>query len=323
MILLVGAGDDPHLTAIQAHIRQAGFSAHILSTEKEALLNTSFTYRSGDASFVLQQHAAEAVAPNIQAVFFLSPLYSKQGFNHSQVQEFWHTTWREALHGYYAHLSQSCFVTNRHIYNALPAQNKISFFRAAQQAGIPAPESLISNTRADILAFFDDGKDVVLKTMHQIYLEYQNQQTMLLVKKVKKEDFADFEGKGECPVFLQKAVDKQFDFRAIIIGDTVLTCKIDASKSLYGNVDWRAYDLPHTVHEIYELPQSLKNKILKAMQYFQLDYACLDFCVDQNGQEWLLDINPFGRFMWIELATGLPISKHIADFLMQKAQSTH
>ena len=81
-------------------------------------------------------------------------------------------------------------------------------------------------------------------------------------------------------------------------------------------MDWRAYDLPNTVHEIYELSQETKDKILLLMKQFNLDYACLDFCVDQSGKEWLLDVNPFGRYMWIEQAVGLPISSAIAKLLI-------
>ena len=164
--------------------------------------------------------------------------------------------------------------------------------------------------------FFDKHNEVVLKTMHQIYLEYQNQPTMLLVKKVKWQDFTMFVDDGECPIFLQQAIDKQFDFRVIIVGDEIFACKIDASQSVYGKMDWRAYDLPNTVHEIYELSQETKDKILLLMKQFNLDYACLDFCVDQSGKEWLLDVNPFGRYMWIEQAVGLPISSAIAKLLI-------
>jgi|GEM_PF-5123405 len=31
-----------------------------------------------------------------------------------------------------------------------------------------------------------------------------------------------------------------------------------------------------------------------------LDYVSIDLCVDSTQEYWLLDINPFGRYLWLE-----------------------
>lgn len=72
-----------------------------------------------------------------------------------------------------------------------------------------------------------------------------------------------------------------------------------------------------TIHNIQIVVVDIQNKLLKVLEYFELDYACLDLCVDKNGEFWLLDVNPFGRYKWIELAVGLEISQAIAELLLK------
>lgn len=317
MKLLIGSADDPHLTSIYQHLEQAGQSVSILDTSREALLNTQFSYLSAPHQLMITQQNQVIQANDISAVFCLLPLYARKGFVSSNEKDFWHFTWREALCGFYAYLAEKSFFINRKIFTALAAQNKIHFFQAAKNAGICAPATLIGNNKQDIQTFFNKYPQVVIKTMHQIYLEYQNEQTMMLVKKVNQADFAQFETQNECPVFLQQAIDKVFDVRAIVVGKQIFGCKIDASQSPVGNLDWRAYDLPNTIHKIFDIPVDIQNKLLKVLEYFELDYACLDLCVDKNGEFWLLDVNPFGRYKWIELAVGLEISQAIAELLLK------
>lgn len=315
MILLIGDKSDPHLIAIKESIFELGNIAVILDTSKEGLLETDFSYHSNGNAFQIKQGNQLINLSAVSAVFCASPLYARKGFISSQTQDFWYFTWKESLFGYFTSLKEQVFWVNHSVQTALSAQNKITFFNLAKKAGILTPNTLISNNKLAIGNFFEMNSSVVLKTMHQIYLEHNGEQTMLLVKRVSSEQFKSFETNNECPVFLQTEVKKKFDVRAIIVGDRVFGCKIDASKSKYGELDWRAYDLPKTIHSIYTFSAEIEQKLIHLMKEAKLDYACLDLCVDFEDQHWLLDINPFGKYLWIEKAIGLPISQNIADFL--------
>lgn len=319
-ILLIGSKDDPHIETIKQHIDNLNpNSVQLFFSDKENLLKTQFTYLSEQNDFYIKQYNSHAFKiSNISAVFTLSPLYNRKGFSHTQEEHFWHFSWRESLNGMYATLSQSTFFTNNSIHNSMKAQNKLDFFKAVQYANILAPASLISNDKEQINNFFDNHSDVIIKTLHQIYLEYQGQQTMMLVKNVHKEQFLPFDSLNECPLFLQEKIQKIYDIRVTMIGKQYFACKIDASRSPIGNLDWRVYDLPNTPHESIKLPQDIVEKLFKILEYFNLDYATLDLCVDEQQNFWLLDVNPFGKYMWIELATNLPISENIAKFLLEK-----
>lgn len=51
------------------------------------------------------------------------------------------------------------------------------------------------------------------------------------------------------------------------------------------------------------------------MARLRLRYAALGFAVDASGLWWFLEINPNGAWLWIEHATGLPITAAIATAL--------
>lgn len=318
MILLIGNKDDPHIQAIQKEITLLGKVANILDTSREGLLNTTFSFLSENRSFEIIQGEQNIDSCSIKAIFCISPMYARKGFSTTQEKDFWYFTWRSSLYGFFTELEKKSYFVNQSIPNAVNAQSKITFFEIAEQAEIPTPKSLISNDKREIISFLNSHQEAVIKTMHQIYLEHNGQQTMMLVTEVQASQFDAFETLGECPVFLQEKINKVFDLRVILVGDKVFACKIDASRSIHGNLDWRAYDLPNTVHSIFNLPNEITEKLQKVMKGFGLDYACLDLCVDDKGEFWLLDVNPFGKYMWIEMATGLKISKAIAEFLISK-----
>lgn len=43
-----------------------------------------------------------------------------------------------------------------------------------------------------------------------------------------------------------------------------------------------------------------------------LRYGAFDFRVDRDGAPWFLECNPEGQYLWIEIETGLAISRAIA-----------
>lgn len=319
MILLIGNREDPHLKAIQAEIALLGSEAKILDTSRNGLLDTKFSFLSEDRSFKIVQGESTVDSKAVNTVFCMSPIYTRKGFSTTQEKDFWYFTWRASLYGFFAELEKKPYFINRSISNAVNAQNKITFFDIAEYADILTPSSLISNDKNEIMSFLHSHQESVIKTMHQIYLEHNGQQTMMLVTKVQALQFEMFETLGECPVFLQEKINKAFDLRVICVGEKVFSCKIDASRSIHGNLDWRAYDLPNTEHSIFNLPDDIAAKLQRVMKGFGLDYACLDLCVDENGEYWLLDVNPFGKYMWIEMATGLKISRAISELLVSKA----
>ncbi|MCG5541897.1 MULTISPECIES: hypothetical protein [unclassified Halorhodospira] len=313
--MLFGDLNDPHLVSIRDCVKSKKIKCEILGTDENSLLQTKVSY--GDAGVSVSQGKLCLDVFDIAGAFIFLPIFidSKRS---DQNFRFWHASWKEFLYSIYDHLQDFGVVVNKGFRNSISCQSKMKLKEVSRGLGVPHPKSVITNSKSDINDFFDRAESVAIKTLHQIYLEKDSSPTMLLTKIVKKEDFDDFDGLGESPLYLQEFIEKKYDARCIYVGGKVISCKIDASGSDYGRVDWRAYDLPRTIHREISEPKHVKSAITEIMQEMQLDYACIDFCIDQNDVWWILDVNPFGKYMWIEMATGLKISDEIANFLIKK-----
>lgn len=314
MIVLFGDYDDPHLNKIKSHLDERGESCEIFGTDESSLLETEVSWR-GESTSLFQKNK-EIILKEVSVSFIISPIFRKEG-NTNQIRDFWHASWKESLYGIYDLISLSSRSVNKNLYNAIGCQSKFKLGFLAGNLNIPHPKYIITNKKEEIDSFFSYDFRVVLKTLHQMNLEKDNEPVMFLSKIVEQKDFDDFSSDNEPPIYLQEYIEKDYDARVVVIGKKLIGCKIDASKSKYGNVDWRAYDLPKTIHEKIDIPSEVAKDTIKLMGVMELDYACIDFCIDSNGKWWLLDVNPFGKYMWMEMAVNLETSSSIASYLSE------
>ncbi|NER82819.1 MAG: hypothetical protein F6K42_25345 [Leptolyngbya sp. SIO1D8] len=68
---------------------------------------------------------------------------------------------------------------------------------------------------------------------------------------------------------------------------------------------------PHT------LPADLEQKLLAFMKRLGLEYGAIDMRLTPDGEYVFLEINPSGYYSYVEEATGLPITKTLAEKLSQ------
>lgn len=314
MILLIGENDDPHLTEINSYILNSGYNSSIFSISRNDLLNTSFTFDGNQIK--IKNSDLEITSSEVLSAFCISPFFKQKNQQSSPVDKYWEYTWKVSLFGFYDKLSREKKLINHNIHSSIAAQNKIDFF-SCETSKIKKPKTLISNNKEDINKFISNTESV-LKTLHQMDLILPNgEKTMMLVKKISANDLNGFSTDKECPIFLQERIEKKYDVRCIIINKSIISIKIDASKSIKGKQDWRAYDLPNTLHEQIKLPNDIEDELLLFCNFFKLAYACIDLCVDNNDMYWILDLNPFGRFLWIEELLNIPISSYIGNYLIE------
>lgn len=326
MIAIFGNSQDPHTKEICQRLHTLGHSCTTIFTSRENLTETSFVFschqeqmpdikitQNGSTISTNEIHAAWVTQP-------IFPLFSGTEEIFSQDLKFWFFTWRESLEGIYSMLEFRGVLLNKSVTNAISHQNKIHYISKPLTTHLKQPRTIVSNRRESLLKFFDiENKPVILKTLHQMQLTLAGEPTMLLASIVERKDFLEFQQKGECPILLQEYIDKAYDIRLTIVGNRIFACKIDATQSDAGRIDWRAYDLANTPHTAYNLPQVISEEIIRICAQLNLDYATIDLCVNHMGNYYLLDINPFGKYLWIEYAIGAPITDAIAQLLIQKS----
>jgi hypothetical protein len=185
----------------------------------------------------------------------------------------------------------------------------------AASLGFRTPPALYTNDPVQAAAFArEQGGQVVCKTL-TAHPDRFVQARLTTAEEIEAAANSVRQNVG----YFQKPVDKVCDVRLTVVGDRAFPCRITSP----GALDWRAVPETGLGFEVVGISLPLNQKVQKLMQVLGLEYAALDFAVDQNGTWWFLEANPAGQFGFVEAATGMVISRAISDHLVQTALATH
>jgi glutathione synthase/RimK-type ligase-like ATP-grasp enzyme len=101
----------------------------------------------------------------------------------------------------------------------------------------------------------------------------------------------------------------------MVIGNRILSCRIDSQASEATKVDWRHYDFKNVEHLQIELPDEVRKKLHRFMNAIGLKYGAIDLIETPNGDFIFLEVNPSGQWGWIADFAGLPIPEAVAEML--------
>jgi len=103
--------------------------------------------------------------------------------------------------------------------------------------------------------------------------------------------------------------------RATFVGHEAFAVAISGAD----RIDWRG--IPDVTYTPTDVPPSLRTSVLRYMDGFGLEYGAFDFVIDASGSWVFLECNPLGMYGFVEIATGLPITKAIVDRLCEPVRS--
>lgn len=172
----------------------------------------------------------------------------------------------------------------------------------AREAGLRVPPTLVSNDPDAIAAFAKAHRQACYKTVST--WRYDLKET----RRLDAETLSDARGLAICPTIFQAYVDGPIDLRVTVVDDAIFAAAqhIGEGRSpVDGRLD-RVRITPTTLDE------ETQAGIRRYMAASGLRYGAFDFSVDRDGAPWFLECNPEGQYLWIEIETGLPISRAIA-----------
>jgi MvdD family ATP-grasp ribosomal peptide maturase len=205
------------------------------------------------------------------------------------------------------------------VLNIRRAEHKQLQLQIARSLGLETPRTLITNNPQAVLKFARECESGIVTKMLSAFAIYdRGQEQVVFTNPVKPEDLENLEGLRFCPICFQENIPKTLELRTTIVGQQVFTGAIDSQSLPKASHDWRRQALTLIdAWQPYELPQEIAVKLLKLMEYFQLNYGAFDLILTPDGHYIFLEINPVGEFYWLEKYAGLPISQAIADLLIK------
>ncbi len=184
--------------------------------------------------------------------------------------------------------------------------------RLAQKIGLVIPPTLMTNdvqAAQDFFRAYDGG--VIYKQF--VALPDTWRETRVL----SADDQSHAESIALAPVIFQAHVSAVADLRVIVVAGEVYAAAADVREKSYPQDVLMNLDATYVVHA---LPAEPREKIKTSVTKLSLVYAAIDMRLTEDGVYVFLWINPAGQFLYIERATGLPITDALAKALAGKLQ---
>ena len=181
-------------------------------------------------------------------------------------------------------------------------RNKAVQLRLAAGSGLKVPETLMSNSPAAVREFFDRNPQQAICKAFATHVWQQQGSTDVTVTETfsldREELPADDAVFTYSPAIYQEKVKKQFDVRAVLMGERVYSF---ALRTPANSLDWR-HDaaLRNVAVERIDTPAAVESGILAFAEKAGVCTGSLDLAVDRNGDWWFLEINEQGQFLWLD-----------------------
>jgi glutathione synthase/RimK-type ligase-like ATP-grasp enzyme len=222
------------------------------------------------------------------------------------------------------------------LYDALPclwvshpsaitaAENKARQLRLARTIGFSIPRTLITNDPDAVRAFFDECREsVVYKALSRAYLTSEDPDGIgitpishyVYTSLLRRHHLDDLDSLRLAPGVFQERIEKSYDIRVTVVGDTAFAAALPSRERDEANADWRRRFEDGARWHSHKLPKDVDARCRALTRRLGLNYGSVDLILTHRNQYVFLEINPTGEYGWLEAQAGLPISLALADML--------
>ncbi|GAA4080087.1 ATP-grasp ribosomal peptide maturase [Streptomyces shaanxiensis] len=180
--------------------------------------------------------------------------------------------------------------------------------RLAQRWGLPVPATLITTFPQAAREFAARYPDLVVKPVSGAHP--QDPPRAVPTSRVAPD--ADFSAVAFGPTLLQRRVAKRADIRLTAVGERLLAARKATGADAEVDVRFAESAAPWR-------PVEVAPRVAEAVRAYlrdaELAYGAFDFVEDADGTWWFLECNQSGQFGFVEVDTGQPIARTIAEWL--------
>ena len=196
------------------------------------------------------------------------------------------------------------------------ADLKLLQLSIAQRLGFRVPAYTVTNSPEHARVFIEAHPDgVIIKGMRMPTLLLDDRAAMMYTHRVTETDLEQIESVRYGPTFLQSLIPKARDIRVTIIGDELFAVGIESMSMAEARIDFREVDIMDLPHVPITLPEPVALACRKVLRELGLQFGAIDLLETPDGDYVFLENNPNGQWYWIELMTGLPMARAMADLL--------
>jgi hypothetical protein len=318
MLLILTVPLDAHADHVEQKLRERGeelfrFNPAQFPSQSEI----SLSYRYGHRKCILRTGEEFIDLNNLKAVWYRRP---KQPIPHEEIES--------KLNREIVEVQCKNFIDN--IWNSLDcpwfpaspfvikrAELKTLQLKIATELNFELPPTLITNSPKDFLEFYCQHKgNIISKNVGSSFNRIVGKTFCRYTEVVSKRDVGYAQSISYCPMIFQAYVPKQLELRITVVAQKVFAAEIYSQQTNHTRYDWRRYDHHKMLYLPHELPTEIETSCIHLVEKLGLSYGAIDMILTPDGRYVFLEINPNGQYLWIEDATGLPISDAICDLLI-------
>jgi glutathione synthase/RimK-type ligase-like ATP-grasp enzyme len=202
-----------------------------------------------------------------------------------------------------------------HMAQAEAASHKPWQLHLARQVGLTIPDTFITNSPDEARQFWQHYPGAIIYKAFRARDEAWRETRLL---QPHEESLA--ETIRLTPVIFQRYVPAVYDLRILLVGERVFAAAAAIQHGEY-QVDVRMNrHMPYAPHT---LPPAILQQLPSLMHHLHLEYGAIDMRLTPDGDYVFLEINPSGAYLYVEQATGLQISRAIAEHLHRGRPPMH
>ena len=314
-VLILGDPTDPHVVKVCSLIKDKGINVIVFHRfAMNDMVSLSFSNKKLQIEFetpegVINGDDISTVWVRLKPIALSVPSGSDEWVG----QDFSQKEWQFVLH------SLPSILTNAKWVNPIANQNRAAMkpyqLFQAHNIGMKIPDTKITNNPSSASKLFLNNPRVIYKTRANYVFppdEY------IFTTELSKADILKFPARIQrAPGIFQEYIEKDFELRVTVIGDTIFSTKINSQNNSKTKIDWRKSQIEPGMYEPYKLDNKTSSKVLEFHQSSGLIYGAYDFVVPPEAEPIFLECNPAGQWLWIEEFTKQGISESLANTLSE------
>lgn len=223
----------------------------------------------------------------------------------------------EYLFGFFSSIERDKKLGNLLNLNSL---SKINVLQDAKKLQIPIPNTIITNTKRDLMLFFEkNNESIITKPCHELLkidvdnISYRSYTTKLGISEIK-----NLPNKFGLSLF-QENILKKCDIKSVYFNGTFFSQAIFSQENENTRLDFRQYNLSMMPRlNTFKIPNELEKKIESLLIKYKLNFAVVDLILDVNDDLFFLEINVDGVFESVSIDCNYYIEKKIAEYIYEK-----
>jgi hypothetical protein len=198
------------------------------------------------------------------------------------------------------------------------AQRKLAELALARRLGLRVPDTICTTSPEEVTRFREQHRGGTLFREWALpVIPLPGRKLAYFKVALDCDDAEELESIAQSPTIFQEYLDKDYELRAVIVGDEVITLKIDSQASTVDKVDWRAYDFDNVALSRYALPRSIADKLVTFAESVGMAFGSADLVRTRDGEYVFLELNRPGAWGFFSTVADLGIEQRLGELLIR------